>query len=130
MYEPQVKIKSSIDLKEFDMKEELKTFDDFVCNPVKILVRLYVGDTGSKIGLKKDDTKELYSSIVGYVAKVGKCCFQGEEFKNWGNWYKEGDWIIIPRHSGIRYFYGGLPVFSIADDAPMGITSDPTKVKR
>ena len=63
------------------------------------------------------------------MAKIGKCAFEGERYKNWGAWYKVKDWVAFPRHAGIRYTYKKLPVFSIVDDAPMMIVPDPRDVK-
>lgn len=118
-----------IDLDSFNMTEELTIFEDYTPKPTEILIRLYVPPAQTKSGLILDNSKSIYNEIVGYIAKIGKCCFSGERYKDWGQWYKVGDWVVFPRHAGIRFTYDKLPVFSIVDDAPLGIIKDPKKVK-
>jgi|JI10StandDraft_1071094.scaffolds.fasta_scaffold198269_3 co-chaperonin GroES (HSP10) len=118
-----------IDLDSFDLQEELKSFEDCTIKPTDILIRLYIQPKKTKGGIIIDNTKDIFHEIVGYVAKIGKCGFSGERYKDWGHWYKVGDWVAFPRHAGIRYTYKKLPVFSIVDDAPMMIVPDPRYVK-
>jgi co-chaperonin GroES (HSP10) len=118
-----------IDLDSFDIQEELKLFEDCTIKPTDILIRLYIQPKKTKGGIILDNTKDIFHEIVGYVAKIGKCGFSGERYKDWGHWYKVGDWVAFPRHAGIRYTYKKLPVFSIVDDAPMMIVPDPRYVK-
>ena len=118
-----------IDFDNFNIKEELKNFDDCTIKPTDILIRLYIQPKKTKGGIILDNTKDIFHEIVGYVAKIGKCGFSGERYKDWGHWYKVGDWVAFPRHAGIRYTYKKLPVFSIVDDAPMMIVPDPRFVK-
>ena len=118
-----------IDLDSFDMMEELKLFEDYNPKPTEILIRLYIPPRKTKGGIIIDNTRSIYNDFVGYVAKIGKCCFTGERYKDWGEWYKIGDWVIFPRHAGIRFAYDKLPVFSIVDDAPLAVIKDPKKVK-
>lgn len=122
---------ASIDLDTFDMQEELKCFQDYVPNPVQILIRLYIQPEMTKGGIiltNKELERDIYSNISGYIAKMGSACFTGERYKHWGEWYKVGDWLIFPRHAGIRFEYNNLPVFSIVDDAPIAVISDPRLV--
>ena len=118
-----------IDLDNFNMAEELKLFEDCTIKPTDILIRLYIQPKKTKGGIILDNTKDIFHEIVGYVAKIGKCGFSGERYKDWGARYKVGDWVAFPRHSGIRYTYKKLPVFSIVDDAPMMVVPDPRYVK-
>lgn len=118
-----------IDFDNFDVNDELKLFEDCIPKPTEILIRLYIQPQKTKGGIIIDNSKGIYNEIVGYVAKIGKCCFSGERYKNWGNWYKVGDWVVFPRHAGIRFTYKKLPVFSIVDDAPLLIIKDPREVK-
>jgi co-chaperonin GroES (HSP10) len=118
-----------IDLDNFNIEEELKLFEDCTIKPTDILIRLYIQPKKTKGGIIIDNTKDIFHEIVGYVAKIGKCGFSGERYKDWGNWYKVGDWVAFPRHAGIRYTYKKLPVFSIVDDAPMMVIPDPRYVK-
>jgi co-chaperonin GroES (HSP10) len=118
-----------IDLDSFDIQEELKLFEDCTIKPTDILIRLYIQPKKTKGGIILDNTKDIFHEIVGYVAKIGKCGFSGERYKDWGHWYKVGDWVAFPRHAGIRYTYKKLPVFSIVDDAPMMVVPDPRYVK-
>ncbi len=118
-----------IDLDSFDIQEELKLFEDCTIKPTDILIRLYIQPKKTKGGIILDNTKDIFHEIVGYVAKIGKCGFSGERYKDWGHLYKVGDWVAFPRHAGIRYTYKKLPVFSIVDDAPMMVVPDPRYVK-
>ena len=118
-----------IDLDNFNIDEELKLFEDYTPKPTEILIRLYVESNVTKGGIILNNDKTIYNGIVGYIAKIGKLCFTGEQYKDWGNWYKVGDWVVFPRHAGIRFTYDKLPVFAIVDDAPIGIIKDPKKVK-
>lgn len=115
------------DLNKFDMKSELESFKDYVPKPEEILIRLYIRGNDGKIILPNGES-QVYTNTVGYVARMGTCCFEGERYENWGKWYNIGDWLIFPRQSGIRFIYGGLPVFSIRDDAPIALIKDPTLV--
>ena len=121
----------SIDLDTFNMEEEIKLFKEYKPNPVQILIRLYIQAEKTKGGIiltDKEIEKDVYSNISGYVAKVGQACFSGEKYKHWGEWYGVGDWVVFPRHAGIRFEYNGLPVFSIVDDAVIAKINDPRKV--
>lgn len=118
-----------IDFENFNIEEELKLFEDCTIKPTDILIRLYIQPKKTKGGIILDNTKDIFNEIVGYVAKIGKCGFSGERYKDWGHWYKVGDWVAFPRHAGIRYTYKRLPVFSIVDDAPMMVVPDPRYVK-
>lgn len=118
-----------VDFDSFDINEELKLFNDYEPRPVDILIRLYIPPKKTKGGIIMDNSRAIYNEITGYVAKIGKCCFTGERYKEWGNWYKEGEWIVFPRHAGTRFTYKNLPVFSIVDDAPIAIIKDPRGVR-
>lgn len=118
-----------IDIDNFNMQEELKSFDDCKVKPVEILIRLYIQPKKTKGGIILDNSKDIFHEIVGYVAKIGECAFEGERYKNWGRWYKVGDWVVFPRHAGFRFTYKKLPVFSILDDAPNMVVPDPRFVK-
>ena len=117
-----------IDVDNFNMEEELKAFEDYTPKPTEILIRLHVEAAVKKSGLFIPNNNAIYTETVGYVAKIGKCCFTGDRYKDWKNWYKVGDWVIFPRHAGIRFTYDKLPVFSIVDDAPLAVIKNPRKV--
>lgn len=118
-----------INFENFNVAEELKKFDDYTPKPTDILIRLYVPPIKSAGGIYMNNSKAVYTEIAGYVAKLGSCCFKGERYKDWGKWYKEGDWVLIPRHAGIRFTYNNLPVFTIEDDAPFARIKDPRLAK-
>ena len=118
-----------IDFDNFNIQEELKLFDDCKLKPVEILIRLYIQPKKTKSGIILDNSKDIFHEIVGYVAKIGECAFEGERYKNWGRWYDVGDWVVFPRHAGFRFTYKKLPVFSILDDAPNMVVPDPRYVK-
>ena len=118
----------AINYDDFNINEELKLFEGCKSHPTKILIRLYIKP--NKVGsLYVPNSKSVYEEMVGYVAKMGHCAFTGERYKEWGEWYKIGDWVAFPRHAGIRYTYKNLPVFSIMDDSPLLVVSDPRDVK-
>lgn len=118
-----------IDFDNFNVNDELSLFEDCIPKPTEILIRLYIQPQKTKGGIIIDNSKGIYNEIVGYVAKIGKCCFRGENYQDWGHWYKVGDWVVFPRHAGIRFTYKKLPVFAIVDDAPLLIIQDPREVK-
>ena len=119
----------SIDFDNFNVSEELKLFDDCISHPTKIIIRLFIKNNVLKSGLIIDNSNDVYTEMVGYVAKLGSHCFKGAQYEGWGNWYKLGDWVVFPRHSGIRLIYKKLPIFSISDDAPLFVVNDPREVK-
>jgi len=119
-----------IDIDTFNMEEELKLFEGCTPNPTIILIRLYIKPQKTAGGLLwVDNAKGKFEETVGYVAKIGKCAFKGEAFKEWGNWYKEGDWVMFPRASGMRVSYKGLPVFAMYDTVPVLKVSDPRNIE-
>lgn len=119
-----------IDIDNFDIQEELKLFEDYIPSPTTILVRLYIPSNIRKnSGLIVSNSKAKFEETTGYVAKIGKCCFSGEAFKDWGEWYKVGDWVMFPRASGMRVKYKGLPVFAMYDTVPMAKVDDPRHVE-
>jgi co-chaperonin GroES (HSP10) len=118
-----------IDFDNFDMAKELLLFEDCIIKPTDVLIRLYIKPMKTKGGIIMNNSKGVYEEISGYVAKMGKACFNADWYKDWGHWYKTGDWVVFPRHAGIRYTYKNLPVFSIPDDSPLMIISDPREVR-
>lgn len=118
-----------IDFDNFNVNDELKLFDDCISHPTKIIIRLFIKHNVLKSGFIIDNSKDVYNEMVGYVAKLGTHCFTGDKYEGWGNWYKLGDWVVFPRHSGIRLNYKKLPIFSISDDAPLFVVNDPREVK-
>lgn len=122
-----------IDVENFNMKEELKLFDCFRPHPTSVLLRLYMkpGETAENVMI--DNQKGLYKHITGYVAKIGKCCFQpdgkGKQFEGWNTPtppYKVGDWVAFQRHGGsTRFFIKGKPVFIVRDVDFLGEIDDP-----
>ena len=118
-----------IDFDNFNVNDELSLFEDCTSHPTKIIIRLFIKHSVLKSGLIIDNSKDVYKEMVGYVAKLGTHCFKGEKYEGWGNWYKLGDWVVFPRHSGIRLNYKKLPIFSISDDAPLFVVNDPREVK-
>jgi hypothetical protein len=118
-----------IEFDNFNVNDELKLFEDCISHPTKIIIRLFIKHNVLKSGLIIDNSKDVYNEMVGYVAKLGTHCFKGNKYEGWGNWYKLGDWVVFPRHSGIRLNYKKLPIFSISDDAPLFVVNDPREVK-
>ena len=118
-----------IDMNTFNMAEELKLFDECVINPRYVLVRLFINPSKSEHGVYLDNSNDKYNEIKGYVAKMGECCFDGYANDRWKDWYKVGDWVVFPRHAGIRVTYKNLPVFAIPDDSPLFVVPNPKEVK-
>lgn len=129
MFFDETDTEGGIDFDNFDIKEELKLFKDYIPSPTTILVRLYIPTNVKKSGLIVSNSKAKFEETVGYVAKIGKCCFSGESFKEWGEWYSVGDWVMFPRASGMRVKYKGLPVFAMYDTVPLAKIDDPRNLE-
>jgi co-chaperonin GroES (HSP10) len=116
---------AGIDLNTWKMEEELKLFEDVEIHPVHVLIRLYIKSNKTASGLILNNALDVYEETCGYIAAIGSCAFKGENRKEWGEWYKVGDWFVFPRHSGVRFNYKKLPVFEMFADSPMLKIKDP-----
>lgn len=116
---------AGIDLDTWKMDEELRLFDDVEVHPKQVLIRLYIKPNKTASGLILNNALDVYEETCGYIASIGKCAFTGDNQKEWGEWYKKGDWFVFPRHTGVRFTYKKLPVFQMFADNPMLKINDP-----
>lgn len=98
----------------------------------KVLILPYTGMEKSAGGIIfADVTKEeqAFSSLVGYVVKLGKDAFTGEKFAN-GPWFREGDWVMIGRYAGNRFKVNGVEMRVLNDDEIICTVPNPKAITR
>lgn len=83
-----------------------------------------------------DEVQDLqqYGAQCGYVVELGPLAFRGDKFidavgKN-TPWYSVGDWVVIGKFAGSRLEVDGVEMRIFNDDEILGITPDPTIVRR
>ena len=106
----------------------------------RIIVKLYMGD--DNFAIKRDGTKssilkppsssnnDLFSTCIGLVVSMNRCCYQDERFKRSGPYCRLGDWAIIPRNEGVLMYLKGEPVHIFYDDRVVGTVKDPKNIRR
>ena len=97
----------------------------------RILVLPYKGQGKTKGGvILADQTMEErgYSTVTGYVLKVGPDAYRDKErFQN-GPWCKEKDWIVFGRYAGSRFGIEGGEVRILNDDEIIAVVKDPEDI--
>ena len=97
----------------------------------RILVLPYKGQGKPKGGvILADQTMEErgYSTVTGYVLKVGPDAYRDKErFPN-GPWCKEKDWIVFGRYAGSRFGIEGGEVRILNDDEIIAVVKDPEDI--
>jgi len=97
----------------------------------RILVLPYKGQGKTKGGIiLSDQTMEErgFSTVTGYVLKVGPDAYRDKErFPN-GPWCKEKDWIIFGRYAGSRFGIEGGEVRILNDDEIIAVVKDPEDI--
>ena len=97
----------------------------------RILVLPYKGQGKTKGGIiLSDQTMEErgFSTVTGYVVKVGPVAYRDKErFPN-GPWCKEKDWIIFGRYAGSRFGIEGGEVRILNDDEIIAVVNDPEDI--
>ena len=97
----------------------------------RILVLPYKGQGKTKGGvILADQTMEErgYSTVTGYVLKVGPDAYRDKErFPN-GPWCKEKDWIVFGRYAGSRFGIEGGEVRILNDDEIIAVVKDPEDI--
>ena len=97
----------------------------------RILVLPYKGQGKTKGGvILADQTMEQrgYSTVSGYVIKVGPHAYRDKErFPN-GPWCKEKDWIVFGRYAGSRFGIEGGEVRILNDDEIIAVVKDPEDI--
>ena len=107
----------------------------------RIIVKLYMGDDdnfiikrdGTKSSLLKPTTREnhdLFTTCVGLVVAMNRCCYQDERFRLSGPYCRLGEWAIIPRNEGVLMYLKGEPVHIFYDDRVVGTVKDPKNIRR
>ena len=97
----------------------------------RILVLPYKGQGKTKGGIiLSDQTMEErgFSTVTGYVLKVGPDAYRDKErFPN-GPWCKEKDWIIFGRYAGSRFGIEGGEERILNDDEIIAVVNDPEDI--
>ena len=97
----------------------------------RILVLPYKGQGKTKGGIiLSDQTMEErgFSTVTGYVLKVGPDAYRDKErFPN-VPWCKEKDWIIFGRYAGSRFGIEGGEVRILNDDEIIAVVKDPEDI--
>ena len=97
----------------------------------RILVLPYKGQGKTKGGIiLSDQTMEErgFSTVTGYVLKVGPDAYRDKDrFPN-GPWCKEKDWIIFGRYAGSRFGIEGGEVRILNDDEIIAVVKDPEDI--
>ena len=97
----------------------------------RILVLPYKGQGKTKGGviLAAQTMEERgYSTVTGYVLKVGPDAYRDKErFPN-GPWCKEKDWIVFGRYAGSRFGIEGGEVRILNDDEIIAVVKDPEDI--
>ena len=76
-------------------------------------------------------TQELakLAAVVAKVIALGCEAYQDtSKFTTGEPWCKEGDWVLIARYGGAKFYYEGKEYRLINDDEILGVVDDPTSV--
>ena len=99
----------------------------------RILIALPEPEDKTDGGIYKTAT-ELYTeeiaTVVGFVLKMGKDCYDDKKKFPSGAWCKEGDWIIFRAFTGTRLKIHGKEFRIINDDNVEAIVQDPRGIER
>ena len=98
----------------------------------RILIALPEPEDKTEGGIYKTET-ELYTeeiaTVVGFVLKMGKDCYDDKKKFPSGAWCKEGDWIIFRAFTGTRLKIHGKEFRIINDDNVEAIVQDPRGIE-
>ena len=99
----------------------------------RILIALPEPEDKTEGGIYKTET-ELYTeeiaTVVGFVLKMGKDCYDDKKKFPSGAWCKEGDWIIFRAFTGTRLKIHGKEFRIINDDNVEAIVQDKRGIER
>ena len=99
----------------------------------KILIAIPEIDEKSEGGvIKPDIVREIeeYSTVVGFVLKMGPDCYDNKKRFPTGPYCKEGDFILFRAFQGTRIRIHGKEFRLINDDNVEGLVDDPRGIKR
>tara|TARA_R100001015_G_C4594010_1_gene149307 strand:- start:307 stop:687 length:381 start_codon:yes stop_codon:yes gene_type:complete len=104
-------------------------------NPVgyKILIALPEVEEKTEGGVIRPDyirDVEEYSTVTGFVLKMGADCYQDSKRFPTGPYCKEGDWICFRAFQGTRLKIHGKEFRLINDDTVEAVVEDPRGIKR
>ena len=82
--------------------------------------------------IKPDIVRELeeYSTVVGFVLKMGPDCYDEKKKFPSGAYCKEGDFILFRAFQGTRIRIHGKEFRLINDDNVEAVVDDPRGIKR
>lgn len=107
------------DLTEFDIKGW-----NLVVRPVHV-----EGKTkGGIILTDKTQGDASYLMNVGKVLKMGTQCFTQEDIFNGERWCEVGDYVLIPKLTGQKVKYKGVPLTIISCDRIIATIKDPKDI--
>lgn len=103
------------------------------CKPCgyRILLEPVLKDNKTKGGLIiPDEAADAANraTVVAKVVSVGDSCYVDfDRFPN-GAWCSEGDFVMIAKFAGFRFFMNGTEYRLINDDEVMGTVNDPDSI--
>lgn len=71
---------------------------------------------------------QKHLSIVGRIAALGSACFKGDDFQDWNDIPKVGDWIVYKKNHGSRLEFRGIDMLFAFDLTAESIIEDPSYV--
>jgi len=99
----------------------------------KILIAIPEVEESTEGGIIKPDiVRELeeYSTVVGFVLKMGPDCYDEKKKFPSGAYCKEGDFILFRAFQGTRIRIHGKEFRLINDDNVEAVVDDPRGIKR
>tara|TARA_B100001094_G_scaffold325812_1_gene380796 strand:- start:2227 stop:2661 length:435 start_codon:yes stop_codon:yes gene_type:complete len=99
----------------------------------RILIALPEPEEKSKGGIYKTETEihtEEIATVVGFVLRMGKDCYDDEKKFPSGAWCKEGDWVVFRAFTGTRLKIHGKEFRVINDDNVEAVVADPRGIER
>lgn len=122
-----------IDLNNFSKEAEIAKYDGFTAAPWELIIRLFINPPKTSGGVYVPQSvhdEQQYQACVGLVVKQGCAVYLDARYEQTGRWCEVGDWIVFPRHAGIKIHYQNLPTFIIKEDGVSGVLLNPLAVRR
>ena len=99
----------------------------------RILIALPEPEDKTSGGIYKTESvlqTEEIATVVGFVLKMGKDCYDDKKKFPSGAWCKEGDWIVFRAFTGTRLKIHGKEFRIINDDNVEAVVQDPRGIER
>jgi co-chaperonin GroES (HSP10) len=115
---------TSLESPDPDLSKERIPNHSIVVRPVHI-----VGKTKSGVILPSKTKHDIaYLTNVCKVLKLGDTAYTQEMFEKTGPWCKEGDYVLIPKLSGQKIKFKGIPLILISCDKVLWVLGNPEDV--